>query len=300
MRTCLAKWTGPLLTVVGMLLLASTPCGAMGSNEGGYLMIHCDPSIEYDPEYPDPSYYIDLFPASCPEISPDSCGYYRLMHDCHYGTALEPTLVMPHGQVSAGVTGIFWVCAVFPDTTCVDLHIVEFGIEYLEGGLEIIDWGHDGRYAYPHVDFPGDTTGIRIEFDPPRTSHVVPLIWFAAFGDYTTGANGRVWLGPYPIHGMVLFYRNGQDDYVQGLEPYPAAGLNMRGFNPRISELPFERVCCFGYECSMSEELDCLSTGGIWIGWDVGCDPNPCDFLVPARKQTWGRIKTIYRQVRDQ
>jgi len=266
----------------------------MGSNEGGYLMVHCDPTLEYDPNITDPAYYIDLFPESCPEIAPDSCGYYRLMYDCHYGTALEPTLEVQTGPGSLGPTGLFWVCAVFPDTTCVDLHIVEFGIEYIEG-LEILDWGHAGRYAYPHVEFPGDTTGIRIEFDPPRTSHVVPLIWFAAFG-----GNGRVWLGAYPIHGLVLFYMNGLDNHVKALESYPAAGLNMAGWNPRISELPFERVCCFGYECSISEELDCLATGGVWVGWDVRCDPNPCDFLVPSQKRTWGGIKTIYRQVRGQ
>ena len=284
-----------LAIVVVLSPIAFSALADMSVNEGGYLMVHSDPSIVYDPSYPDPSYYMEQFPAGCPSISPDSCGYYRLVNDCHYGDELIPTLQSNNPPVF-GQTGVFWVCAVFPDTTCVDLHIVEFGMLLLEGQMELFDWGHDARYAYPHVRWPGKLTGIRLEFDPPRTSHVVPLVWMAA---RTHAGNGRAWLGPYPEHDEVHFYPNGSDDPAEALQPYPVWGFNLTGMNPTINLGPLERVCCVGFNCSIVGEADCQSLGGLWFGFDMQCDPNPCDIYVPTRETSWGQIRALYRTVTE-
>ena len=290
------RWRrAPLLIAVVLLFLPAviTATADMGVNEGGYLMCHADASIEYDPAYPTVDYYINLFPAGCPEISPDSCGYYRMLHDCHYGDELHPTLSNDSPSLF-GQTGLGWICAVFPDTTCVELHVVEFGMQFVEGAVEVFDWGHDALHAFPHVMWPGNVTGIRMVFDPPKTSHVIPLVWFAA---RTDAGNGRVWVGPYPEHGQVLFYAYGSDDPQRALRPYPSWGFNLAGSNPSITIHPFERVCCVGFLCSIAEEQDCQAMGGIWLGYDIRCDPNPCDLIVPHHRSSWGTIKSLYRTI---
>ncbi len=54
-------------------------------------------------------------------------------------------------------------------------------------------------------------------------------------------------------------------------------------------------ACCFGHECFIMTEAECIGQGGIYQGNGTYCDPNPCTGPSPSDKTTWGRIKTNYR-----
>ena len=66
---------------------------------------------------------------------------------------------------------------------------------------------------------------------------------------------------------------------------------------------PTPWACCFDDgSCEILLRLDCWAIGGLFMGFDVDCDPNPCVMAdVPegtseAREEvTWGRIKSRYR-----
>jgi hypothetical protein len=52
--------------------------------------------------------------------------------------------------------------------------------------------------------------------------------------------------------------------------------------------------CCVGDECYLLGSVDCADEGGTYLGDGKVCYPSPCS-PTPARKVTWGRVKTIYR-----
>jgi hypothetical protein len=49
-----------------------------------------------------------------------------------------------------------------------------------------------------------------------------------------------------------------------------------------------------GDECYLLGSVDCADEGGTYLGDGKVCYPSPCS-PTPARKVTWGRVKTIYR-----
>jgi hypothetical protein len=52
--------------------------------------------------------------------------------------------------------------------------------------------------------------------------------------------------------------------------------------------------CCVGDECYLLDRAGCVDEGGTYLGDGRVCFPNPCA-PTPARKSTWGQLKTIYR-----
>jgi hypothetical protein len=39
---------------------------------------------------------------------------------------------------------------------------------------------------------------------------------------------------------------------------------------------------------------ECSQMGGVFLGENIPCDPNPCGSN-PIERTTWGRLKAIYR-----
>ncbi len=52
--------------------------------------------------------------------------------------------------------------------------------------------------------------------------------------------------------------------------------------------------CCVGNECYLLGQAQCADEGGVYLGDGATCSPNPCN-PTPARKQSWGKLKSIYR-----
>ncbi len=55
-------------------------------------------------------------------------------------------------------------------------------------------------------------------------------------------------------------------------------------------------ACCFddGSCEPIPYESACEGVGGTYLGYDVPCDPNPCE-TTPVSEETWGTIKARYR-----
>jgi len=53
-----------------------------------------------------------------------------------------------------------------------------------------------------------------------------------------------------------------------------ALGLNEEGIFACYEEPPPREACCFGPECVLMYEAECIDAGGVWYGGP--CDPNPC------------------------
>ncbi len=284
MRTSSHPYPGIVLVMAAVLSLAASPATAeMGNNGGGALYVHFDPDIHYTANDLPPSVYFGQFQDACPELGEgEDCEDYRILYDCHYGQDLDPDL--PDDPV-VSIGGVMWVCVVLPDTTCAEIAAVEFGLGDITGEITFVDYGtyhYAGgtAIATPIGDWPSPGSGIRIEFDPPLTSHVAPLL-------YITGVptpNALTPLGPYPqgpLNSGIFFYdsENHQTEAITDPDcEYATAAwfLDDMGCNPSLGDVPLTWVCCILGECFIMHEQQCLDAGGDWQPELYSCDPNPC------------------------
>jgi len=243
-------------------------------NAGGYLKVDFIPEIAFIPDPPYPGYYIDIYPLQCPGIGPDSCEVYRYYRDCSYGEGMDPTLPPPPEAAATDPPWINWICAVFPDTTCVEISRVDIGITRVQGNMTFVDYGHKGIDEATTEGWPGPGEGITIWFDPPLTSHVVPLLWISGY----PAPEAKVYFGGKPGEDAPLFYGSNPNDPPEAaVEPFPISGWFLDGLNPDTSHLPVMRVCCVGTECLIVTEQECSDMGGTWLPDELWCDPNPCE-----------------------
>jgi len=57
---------------------------------------------------------------------------------------------------------------------------------------------------------------------------------------------------------------------------------------------PAPGACCVSAVCHVTSQVECAQMGGSWAGAGSDCDPDPC-VPTPARSSTWGSIKRSYR-----
>jgi len=58
---------------------------------------------------------------------------------------------------------------------------------------------------------------------------------------------------------------------------------------------PETGACCFGDDCILIGQAQCIAQGGIYLGDGVGCTPNPCEEPNAVEDKSWGRIKGLFR-----
>lgn len=96
---------------------------------------------------------------------------------------------------------------------------------------------------------------------------------------------------PAPVEPFTAIGIGGQFDnsepYTEGYQIQP------RKLEDIYSQPAPEGACCFGPDCVLLTEEDCLAGEGEWYGND-SCDPNPCP-TTPAESSSWGEIKNLYR-----
>lgn len=284
----LAAVASHVLMLAGLVALIA--CDALAVNGGGYLMVHFNPDIVYTPDYPDPGYYFDLFDVGCPGIAPDSCRQYVQWKECSYGGDFDPTYTADAIAINGNNPGMLLICAVFPDTTCVELDSAEFGITSVEGDITFVDYGVAGRSEMHSAGWPGAGEGLQVWFDVPETSHVIPLAWIAL----RPTADGRVHFGGSPWTGSVTFWLNDEVTSTACVD-YPNAGCVLAGHNPDTG-IPFSRACCIRSQCMLLGQDDCAAIGGYWSPTPGEyCDPNPCPPSEPSGS-TWGALRALYRR----
>ena len=107
--------------------------------------------------------------------------------------------------------------------------------------------------------------------------------------DYDTDIDGS----PQPEEPFTCIGIAGQFDnsfpYTEGFQIQP------RKLDDIYYQVPPMGACCFGPDCVLMTEDECLSQQGEWYGDEYEtCDPNPCP-TTPAESSSWGEIKSLYR-----
>jgi hypothetical protein len=266
-----------LYVIIALICLGSATTNVQASDYNGNALInvHFDPNTVFTIIDPRDEIELDWSEWSggigCGEIEDDRCHeYYNDFPGCQYGGGLDPDIDVV-GPESTAPIKIMWVCAVFPDTTCVDVKEVQVSISHVSAqDMLLIDYGvPDDATVGLDREFPDFDTNFIIEFETPRTSHVVPVMWIAVLPN----RSGQVF---FDTMGIV---DSNNEQTFSSFQFTPAAGLGMRGFNPTWPfAIPIERACCTPEtgECMISNIADCYAGGGDWQGDQVSCDGNPC------------------------
>jgi len=281
------KFSAALVAVALLALLGAPVIRAWEvNNENGLLQVHFDPEITRDLVSPPPDQ--DLFDAfyntvGCPELEEgQECEDYRSWHDCGYGVGgvLNPTLPVDPAYSINDPENVMFVCAIFSDTTCVDIKEVTIGIPQTTGGIAdlLVHTGFPAGAVY-ELEPPalGEADwGVHITFAEPLTSHVVPLFFISG----RPFESGESKVGDHPSGTSFFTDSNSQD--IDVVDDYPIGGWGVDGYNGFWDvDPPLTFACCDPNtgECAMLTEDDCLSEGGDWHPeWEtchVGGNPCP-------------------------
>jgi hypothetical protein len=254
--------TGVLLVAMTLGLVA--PAALAGPHDGGYLVPHLDPTIEYTSTILSYQGMSDL----------DDC---------------EEAIV--EGVVEAQRAQVWYVVAAFRDSPGpVDLGGVEFGFEsYDQSKIAFIDSGpcNDGFLELPSSGWPGPREGTSIVFQSARREEVVEIYWFAS---YVYG-QVAVPIGPRPgMAADVQFssIESSDDDLAGG---FGVMGFGEPGYNPCGGST--EGACCVYPDCLILSREECASQGGRYRGDNTDCFPDPCEGPPPI-ETTWGTLKKLY------
>jgi hypothetical protein len=185
-------------------------------------------------------------------------------------------------------TKLFKVYAAFLSASSPRVMGVAWGVTSTPN-VSIAKWWNCGDFELPDADWPADRTGNSVTFDVVRTSHLIPVYVFAAYGDGTPGTFGTA-PNPDPLIGGVF----GNDNVPADLDPI--AGFSVMGFDgPGVLACAYccgpPGACCNPLTggCTYVSQADCT------FNWSVGdCEPNPCPLPVPVDHKSWGRIKDLY------
>lgn len=263
-----------LLMMVAILALVSSATFA-GSNPGVVLSVHGDVLGVATVDITSPGTMVcDLpMPATCEELSTTAVN-----------TALDPC-------------AYYLVVVVSPPENSPNFNTVTFGLgDYDPAGTYVRDFGtcHDGLISeLPGAGWPGPNTGTSTSISPAcwEGNTLQPVYYF---GVYNYGTTPVMPLSDHPgFQGSVVDCGSPpEEDFFEGYG-------EIEGTNPDCpgGVQPELGACCFGADCVMLFEIDCLGQSGVWYGPEVcGPDGYPCpQEPTPTKDSTWGSIKNIYR-----
>ena len=175
-----------------------------GPNEGGALVVHSDPSVEFTSgaEY-------------CFNLALSECG-----------AAVSSTYAIS--------PRVLYVLAAFPASSTPSLKGVTFGIAYDSSSLEIVDWDHCADFSINDPNWPAPNSGIAVSWASSIHTDLVPVYWFAAARYYAPPTTFD--LVSHPIHGAVFADDStpAEEDAVSALGSF---GFGTPGYAPCPQEL---------------------------------------------------------------
>lgn len=214
-----------------------------GPNAGGVLVVHAGEDIVYTTDH---NGYCEVpgFPGECSDLDTN----------------------LPADVTRAQV---WWVVACFPPESQPRVKGVEFGVQYNQQELGIVDWGDCDEFSIQSTNWPAPGTGVAIVFGQTHTESVFPLYWFAGYA-YLEGDFGFSLRG-YPGHGGNF----GDDSPEPVLDP--VADYGVLGFGDHAGYLPCPGspgACCLpDGACVSVEHAGCEGT---WLGSSIACEDSPC------------------------
>jgi hypothetical protein len=195
-----------------LLLIAAvwfiTPDVWAGPNEGGVLLLHVAPEIQYTK---DDRSYCEQFDA-------------KTWEDVRVQGTLDSTRAQ-----------IFYVLAAFDTTTSPRFRTVGFGFgEDLDAEAVVFEgWGacRSDIVEFPSKGWPGPGSGTAVYFaDTTHTQSIVPVYWFAA---YVYGET-QVKVGPHPRKELGAFFVDeGPPPVEDKVNAFGVLGFGLEGEKPR-------------------------------------------------------------------
>jgi len=191
-------WLWPLL------LLTLFRTALAGVNDHGYLLLHADPTIAYT------------------VTSNDFCGRCTATSVKDLITEVPLANYRPY---------LVWVLAAFPDSAPGRIRGLSFGIDYNSAGVILQAHGSCGDQEVVSAGWPGPDSGTSVVWNQPRSGHLIPAYWFAAY------SYGRI-----PMT-LALTTRPGEENGFMDDSPSPvstpvagfgALGFGLAGRNPAI------------------------------------------------------------------
>lgn len=240
-----------LLSVCAFAALAmACDHASAGPNAGGTLIVHGDAGVVYTND-------IDDYTGASPLPGGCSTAETNYPADEHF---------------------VWWVKAVFPESTSPRLLGVTFGVDYDAAAIVLEGYGASGDFELADPNWPEPQSGTAVTFQNTQTAWLVDLYWFAGYNYSGYGTDVSFDLAPNPSQGAYF----ADDDVPSTLDPIEELGSLGFGANPGYlpcpTEFPTTGACCFpDLFCSMLTEDECNAEGGTYQGNNVPCDPNPCE-----------------------
>jgi hypothetical protein len=204
----------PLAILLISLLLGGTRIALAGPNEGGVLMVHANPSIEYT-------------------YSTDYCGQSAL-------SACDDAVV----SVSGPELVVFYILAAFHEEAHPSLKGVTFGIQYSDS-LTIVDYGSCASLQVPTPSWPASGEGNALTWAYPQISSLTEMYWFAAYS--YSGRPQTFSVSGHPTHGA-YFGDDSVPSELDAVAAFGTLGFDTAGnapcpstpvYGPRTLEYPF-------------------------------------------------------------
>ena len=240
-----------------------------GPHEGGILLAHLNPSIEYTSSISSYEGQSDL-------------------RDC------EDAIV--EGRIDPEHAQVWFVLASFRNSPGpVELAGASFGFDDYDGSkLQFAAFGpsNDGYLEIPTGRWPGPEEGTALVFrsGQERRTTVVELYWFAsyAYGAVVVPLRAR----PFGGAGGEFSDPTPGDPVEDYAADFGSMGFGMPGTNPCGGVPGAEGACCTFSDCTILSRDECESGGGLYLGDNTDCFPNPCGKPIET---TWGTLKRIYQ-----
>ena len=187
--------------VTCLLALGTVLPSTAGMNQGGVLVVHHDPSVQYS----------------------SHCTGLTLPTQC---SQLVKTASL------SGPPVMWFIVAAFPNSVSSRLRGVSFGLgAYDADHVTLTEWGPCAEGLFTELngpDWPDPGTGTAIAYNTAQSGKFIPIYWFIGYID----ANTSVALAPHPIQGGYF----GDDAVPPTLDPiagYGAIGFgSVSGTNP--------------------------------------------------------------------
>lgn len=248
--------TAWFLTVITLVLVSPAHSGR---NAHGRLVVHT----------PESTLYTQCYQAA-------DCCDRQLPQSCEELNARVPALDW--------IT-VIWFLAYFRPSQAPAVTAIQFGVDHDLREEFILQWQACGPVALelPDADWPqggGDgRSGSLIALTEPVTENIWPFYWFAVTSDR---AGSYFMTSTYPSTGEAMFADDGNppvEDEVEGFGrvEWLDYGCNECDFGETAG------ACCFpDSSCMICMPGVCEAYGGIYMGDEVPCYPNPCQIAYGA------------------
>jgi len=224
--------------------------GWAGVNQGGALLLHADPSIEFTTTRLD----------YCPELGSVDCASAET-------------------EVSGGETVVVFALAAFRADVSPRVRAVSFGLRYPQN-VRVIAHRACADFEICEAGWPRSGYGTALSWSAVQTQPTIPVYWFAMYN-----AGGGSALVEIVAHGAqgATFADDTTPATLDRIEGLGSLGFDRPGATPCPGpSIPSGACCLVSGDCEFLSEEECTAVSGIYHGNSVSCETTFCTPAVGA------------------